>query len=48
MNINLTPQQKRSIEKMMRKRYKVNGRFYDAKKYVPELLNAVIDTWEKK
>ena len=48
MNINPTPQQKRSLDKMMRKRYMVKDRFYDVKKYVPELLDAVIDEWEKK
>jgi len=48
MNINPTSQQKRSLEKMMRERYMVKDRFYDVKKYVPELLDAVIDEWEKK
>ncbi len=48
MNINPTPQQKRSLEKMMKERYKVKDKFYDLKKYVPELLDGVIDEWEKK
>ena len=48
MNVYVTPQQKRSLEKMMRERYMVKDRFYDVKKYVPELLDAVIDEWEKK
>ena len=48
MNINPTPQQKRSLDKMMRERYMVKDRFYDVKKYVPELLDAVIDEWEKE
>ena len=48
MNINATPQQKRSLEKMMKERYKVKDKFYDLKKYVPELLDGVIDEWEKK
>ena len=47
MNINPTPQQKRSLEKMMKERYKVKDKFYDLKKYVPELLDGVIDEWEK-
>ena len=48
MNINPTSQQKRSLEKMMKERYKVKDKFYDLKKYVPELLDGVIDEWEKK
>ena len=48
MNINPTPQQKRSLEKMMKERYKVKDKFYDLKKYVPELIDGVIDEWEKK
>tara|TARA_Y200000002_G_C22223694_1_gene472642 strand:+ start:390 stop:536 length:147 start_codon:yes stop_codon:yes gene_type:complete len=48
MNFNPTSQQKRSLEKMMRERYMVKDRFYDLKKYVPELLNAVIEEREKK
>ena len=48
MDFNPTSQQKRSLEKMMRERYMVKDRFYDVKKYVPELLDAVIDEWEKK
>jgi|TARA_B000000532_G_scaffold215609_1_gene187357 3-methyladenine DNA glycosylase AlkC len=48
MNVYVTPQQKRSLEKMMKKRYKVKDKFYDLKKYVPELLNEVIDEWEKE
>ena len=48
MNVYVTPQQKRSLEKMMKKRYKVKDKFYDLKKYVPELLDAVIDEWEKE
>ena len=48
MNVYVTPQQKRSLEKMMKKRYKVKDKFYDLKKYVPELLNKVIDEWEKE
>jgi len=48
MNVYVTPQQKRSLEKMMKKRYKVKDKYYDLKKYVPELLNGVIDEWEKK
>ena len=48
MNVYVTPQQKRSLEKMMKKRYKVKDKFYDLKKYVSELLNEVIDEWEKK
>ena len=48
MNINPTPPQKRSLEKMMKERYKVKDKFYDLKKYVPELLNEVIDEWEKE
>ena len=48
MNINPTSQQKRSLVKMMKERYKVKDKFYDLKKYVPELLNEVIDEWEKK
>ena len=48
MNINPTPQQKRSLEKMMKERYKVKDKFYDLKKYVPELLDGVIDEWDKK
>ena len=47
MNVYVTPQQKRSLEKMMKKRYKVKDKFYDLKKF-PELLNEVIDEWEKK
>ena len=48
MNLNPTPQQNRSLEKMMKERYKVKDKFYDLKKYVPELLDGVIDEWEKK
>ena len=48
MNVNPTPQQKKSLEKMMKERYKVKDKFYDLKKYVPELLDGVIDEWEKK
>ena len=48
MNLNPTPQQKKSLEKMMKERNKVKDKFYDLKKYVPELLDGVIDEWEKK
>ena len=47
MNLNPTPQQKKSLEKMMKERYKVKDKFFDLKKYVPELLDGVIDEWEK-
>ena len=48
MNLNPTPQQKKSLEKMMKERYKVKDKFFDLKKYVRELLDGVIDEWEKK
>ena len=48
MNVNPTPQQKKSLEKMMKERYKVKDKLYDLKKYIPELLAGVIDEWEKK
>ena len=48
MDFNPTSQQKRSLEKMMRERYKVKNRFYDVKKYIPELLNGIIEDFNKK
>ena len=48
MNLNPTPQQKKSLEKMMKERYKVKDKFYELNKYVPELLNEFIDEWEKE
>ena len=48
MNLNPTPQRKRSLKKMMKERYKVKNKFFDLKKYVPELLDEVIEAWEKK